>query len=105
MTNIEFKIPETNENFEELLNEQFGDNGRVIAISDGELFISLENAIDVNKELDKLIKKNKNYAYENFQFSILEVFLNTDGNQKFILDREKHWKEVLQSKEFGYNKN
>ena len=27
MTNTEFKIPETNENFEELLNEQFGENG------------------------------------------------------------------------------
>ncbi len=27
MTNTEFKIPETNENFEALLNEQFGDNG------------------------------------------------------------------------------
>lgn len=27
MTNTEFQIPETNENFEALLNEQFGDNG------------------------------------------------------------------------------
>ena len=27
MINTEFKIPETNENFEALLNEQFGDNG------------------------------------------------------------------------------
>ena len=27
MNNTEFKIPETNENFEALLNEQFGDNG------------------------------------------------------------------------------
>ena len=29
MTNTEFKIPETTENFEELLNEQFGDKGLV----------------------------------------------------------------------------
>ena len=28
MTNTEFKIPETNENFEELLNEQFGENAK-----------------------------------------------------------------------------
>ena len=35
-------------------NKNFTDNGRVIAISGGELFVSFENAIDVEKELEKL---------------------------------------------------
>ncbi len=43
-----FKISSEKESF---------DNGRVIAISDGELFVSLENAIDIDKELEKLNKE------------------------------------------------
>ena len=58
-----------------------------------------------NKELDKLIRENPDYAFDNFQFSILESFINTDGNEQLILDRETYWKEVLKSKEFGYNRN
>ena len=34
--------------------KNFGENGPVLPISDGELFISFENAIDVDKELEKL---------------------------------------------------
>lgn len=37
--------------------KNFGANGRVLPISDGELFVSLENAIDIDKELDKLAKE------------------------------------------------
>ena len=56
--NINYLYKFTNaETFETSNDKQFGDNGRVIAITDGELFISLENAIDVNKELDKLNKE------------------------------------------------
>ena len=35
MTNTEFKIPETTESFEELLNEQFGDKGIVGTVVKG----------------------------------------------------------------------
>ena len=56
--NINYLLKFTNaESFTTLNTKEFGENGRVIAISDGELFISLENAIDVEKELDKLNKE------------------------------------------------
>ena len=42
------------ESFEVSTTKNFGENGSVLAISDGELFISFENAIDVDKELEKL---------------------------------------------------
>ncbi len=37
--------------------KEFGHNGRVVAITSGELFVSLENAIDIDKELEKLNKE------------------------------------------------
>ncbi|WP_438443025.1 GIY-YIG nuclease family protein [Kluyvera georgiana] len=44
------------------------------------------------------------YARKNFQFSILDFYsMRTDD--QIILDREKHWKLVLCSREFGYNRN
>lgn len=58
-----------------------------------------------DKELVKLIKDNPDYAYKNFQFSILETFLNADGNAPYILQRETYWKDVLNSRVLGYNKN
>ena len=57
-----------------------------------------------NKELKRItIKKGLEYV-SNFQFSILEVRSNiTDDDE--ILRREVHWKNVLKSREFGYNEN
>ena len=56
--NIEYIIKFTNaEEFVVSKEKNFTDNGRVVAISDGELFVSFENAIDVEKELDKLSKE------------------------------------------------
>lgn len=46
---------------------------------------------------------NKN-VMRNFKFSILEVFaFNTPD--EVILQREAYWKNVLISREFGYNRN
>lgn len=58
-----------------------------------------------NDELMNTInKKGLNYALENFKFSILEVFaFNTPDD--VILGRESHWKNVMLSRKFGYNKN
>ncbi len=58
-----------------------------------------------NKDLDELIAKDPDYAFKNFQFTILEPFFNVDGNAQFIIDRETYWKNVLKTKEFGYNEN
>lgn len=56
-----------------------------------------------NVELKKLIDKDPNYAYDNFVFSILEYFYDANDNE--IHKREDKWKEILQSKSLGYNKN
>lgn len=56
-----------------------------------------------NKELDELIQKDPEYAYKNFQFTILESFFNVDGNKNYILEREKYWTRVFQTIPFGYN--
>lgn len=58
-----------------------------------------------NDELVKTInEKGFDYALANFKFSILEVFaFNTPDD--VILARESHWKNVMLSRQFGYNKN
>ncbi len=45
-----------------------------------------------------------NYVKNNFRYSILDIFKSTIDDQT-IIERESWWKEVLQSREFGYNEN
>ena len=53
--NINYLYKFTNaEEFKVSKEKDFGSNGRVFAIGDGELFVSLENAIDYDKELSRL---------------------------------------------------
>ena len=54
-----------------------------------------------NIELKKL---TLGYIKNNFKYSILDIFKSTIDD-KVILGRESWWKEVLQSREFGYNQN
>ena len=57
-----------------------------------------------NTELKRIIsEKGLEYA-SNFQFSILEVRSNITDDEE-IIRREAHWKNVLKSREFGYNEN
>lgn len=58
-----------------------------------------------NDGLVKTIKeKGVEYALENFKFSILDVFaFNTSDGE--ILAREAHWKNVMLSRQYGYNMN
>lgn len=56
-----------------------------------------------DKQLEAIIEKDQNYAYENFIFSILEYFYETDKD--LIIKREGEWKELLQARVLGYNKN
>lgn len=51
-----------------------------------------------------LAEHGMNYARENFQFSILDFYSNRTDD-KIILERESHWKRVLCTRAFGYNKN
>lgn len=41
---------------------------------------------------------------QNFRYSILDIYKSTTDDQ-VIIERENWWKEVLQSRKFGYNKN
>ena len=57
-----------------------------------------------NKELRQILKLKGNKYCEHFQYSILEVFdLNT--SEDYAFSREVHWKNVLLTRKFGYNKN
>ena len=54
-----------------------------------------------NKELKK---PTSHFIKNNFAYSILEIFKSTTLDE--IIDvREKWWKKVLKTKEFGYNNN
>lgn len=44
------------------------------------------------------------YIKDNFMFSILDIFKST-VEDKFIIARERWWKEILMTRTFGYNKN
>ena len=58
-----------------------------------------------NDELTALIaQKGIVYARNNFKLSLLEIMATTVPD-KDIIDREVHWKHVLMSRAFGYNRN
>ncbi|MBN2597792.1 MAG: GIY-YIG nuclease family protein [Marinifilaceae bacterium] len=44
------------------------------------------------------------YIKNNFKYSILDIFKSTTDD-KVIISRESWWKEVLQTRIFGYNRN
>jgi hypothetical protein len=44
------------------------------------------------------------YIKKHFKYSILDIYKSTTDDQ-IIIDRESWWKEVLQSRQFGYNEN
>ena len=49
-------------------------------------------------------EKGFDYIKENFQYTILENY-NSKVDDEYVLKRESYWKEVFQSRKFGYNKN
>ena len=54
-----------------------------------------------NKRM-KLLKDK--YIRDNFYFTILEHY-NPKTDDQIILDRESYWKQVLMTRQFGYNDN
>ena len=58
-----------------------------------------------NEELTNLIGTHGiEYARSNFKFALLEHrTMKTDD--QIVIDREQYWKNVLLSREYGYNKN
>lgn len=63
-----------------------------------------ENGHGNNIEIRRIIEKNGTEYSMNFQFSILEI-RNKITDDQVIIDREAHWKNILRTKEFGYNEN
>lgn len=51
-----------------------------------------------------LKKLTFDHIKENFRYSILDIYKSTTDDQ-IIIERESWWKEVLQSRKFGYNEN
>lgn len=59
-----------------------------------------------NKKLKELVKtKGIKYIKDNFQYSIMEIFPKTELGKTKALERENYWKEVLKTRDFGYNDN
>ena len=58
-----------------------------------------------DKDLVGLLETDPEYALKNFQFSVLESFINGDYKGQEIIEREKYWKNVLMSRLSGYNYN
>ena len=44
------------------------------------------------------------YIQKNFRYSILEIYKSTTDDDA-ILERESWWKELLMTRQFGYNKS
>ena len=57
-----------------------------------------------NKELRDLLQKNGKAYADTFQFAILEV-CDILASKDYVLEREAHWKNVLCSRQHGYNSN
>lgn len=61
----------------------------------------VQNGHGGNKDLKVL---TFDYIKENFRYSILEIFKSTTDDDT-IIRRESWWKDILMSREYGYNKN
>jgi hypothetical protein len=57
-----------------------------------------------NVELKKRVLQKKSDFADHFFYSILEI-ADTHATDEYIVERESHWKTVLQTREFGYNAN
>ncbi|WP_155962419.1 GIY-YIG nuclease family protein [Streptococcus ruminantium] len=65
----------------------------------------IQNGHGGNKELLALVNREGfDYVKKYFQYSVLENY-NAKIDDKCVLGRETYWKQVLKTREFGYNEN
>lgn len=65
----------------------------------------IDNGHGDNTELVKLINQEGfEYVQKFFQYAILENY-NSRVDKKIILQRESYWKDILGTRQFGYNAN
>ncbi len=98
MTNTEFQIPETNENFEALLNEQFGDNGITGSVVKGTIIKLTPDFATVDVGLKSEGRIPLREFGQNAELKVgdqVEVYVDRyedkDGN--IVLSREKARRE------------
>ena len=59
-----------------------------------------------NRGLNDLVQKHGlAYIRRHFSYSILEIFSKNEQGRKQALARETYWKDVMQTRRFGYNRN
>lgn len=63
-----------------------------------------KNGHGENIELKEILHNNESDYKNNFKYSILEVCNMNLGNE-YIIGRERYWKEVLMTRQFGMNRN
>lgn len=98
MTNTEFKIPETTESFEQLLNEQFGDKGIVGTVVKGTIIALPEDYVTVDVGLKSEGRIPLREFGQNPELKIgdkidvlVDRYEDRDGN--IVLSREKARRE------------
>ena len=75
-------------------------------LTDGYDKEELEDSKYPNLQLKNLVNKNGiAYIQEYFQYTLLEIFPKTELGKQKTLEREKYWKMVFKTREFGYNSN
>ena len=57
-----------------------------------------------NTELVELLEREGREYAEHFQYAILEIADRQDTKEQ-VIERETHWKNLLMSRDFGYNAN
>ncbi len=65
----------------------------------------VENGKYPNKRFQKIVKEHGiEYIHNNFHYALLETFTDNVPDEQ-IIQRESFWKEVLLTRDFGYNEN
>ena len=115
MTNTEFKIPETTESFEELLNEQFGDKGIVGTVVKGTIIRLTDDFATVDVGLKSEGRIPLREFGQNPELKIgdqIEVLVDRyeDREGNIVLSREKArreeaWAELEKSMNAGQRVN
>ena len=115
MTNTEFKIPETTESFEELLNEQFGDRGIVGSVVKGTIIRLSDDFATVDVGLKSEGRIPLREFGQNPELKIgdqIEVLVDRyeDREGNIVLSREKArreeaWAELEKSMNAGERVN
>lgn len=57
-----------------------------------------------NVELKAVLARESEGYVKNFQYSILEI-ADSYASDNYVQQRETYWKDVLKTREFGYNRN